>query len=185
MPKLYTGAGDAGETSLPGGEKVRKDHPRVDAFGTVDELNSAIAVARSFVEDEEVSLLLGTVQNRLFNLAAELAAAGGKAATIPGRIRAEDVLWLEAKIDFYDSQLPALRDFIIPGSTRAASLLHLARAICRRAERAVAALGVEPESGTQLTAYLNRLSDLLFVLARYANLRSQRSDEPWVKEGHG
>lgn len=185
MPKLYTGSGDTGETSLFGGGTVRKNHPRVEAFGVVDELNSAIGVARSFLEDQELSLLLATVQNRLFNLSAELATEVevGKAPALPGRITAEDVSWLQSKIDSFDAQLPPLKEFIIPGGTRAASLIHLARAICRRAERAVVALGTEPDSEAQLVPFLNRLSDLLFALARYVNFRSQATEERWVKEG--
>ncbi|OPX22672.1 MAG: ATP:cob(I)alamin adenosyltransferase [Planctomycetales bacterium 4484_113] len=182
MPKLYTGAGDRGETSLFGGGTVDKTDPRVEAFGVVDELNSAIGVARSFIEDEESSLLLSTVQNRLFNLGAELATESEKASALPARISAEDVSWIEAKIDSFGSQLPPLKGFIIPGGTRASSLVQLARAICRRAERAVVALKPEVRSSEQLVPYLNRLSDLLFVLARYINFRARQSDERWLKD---
>jgi cob(I)alamin adenosyltransferase len=182
---LYTRSGDAGTTALFGGGRVPKDSPRVEAYGCVDELNSAIGVAASFVQEEELSALLAGIQNELFNVGSELASetSAGKAAEA-GRLFTEEeekIAALERLIDDYDARLAPLRTFILPSGGQAGAMLHLCRTVCRRAERAVVTLGrAEPVNPAVLT-YLNRLSDLLFALARYANKAEGREETPWRK----
>ena len=182
---LYTRSGDAGTTALFGGGRVPKDSPRVEAYGCVDELNSALGVAISFIEDEALAGVLAGIQNELFNIGSELAseAGGGKAAEA-GRMftdESEKIAALEALIDEYDARVEPLRTFILPSGGHAGALLHLCRTVCRRAERAAVTLArVEPVNPAVLT-YLNRLSDLLFVIARYANKAEGREETPWQK----
>jgi cob(I)alamin adenosyltransferase len=182
---LYTRSGDAGTTALFGGGRVPKDSPRVEAYGCVDELNSAIGVAASFVEEEALAAVLATIQNELFNIGSELAseAAAGKASEA-GRMftdEATKIAALEALIDDYDARLDPLRTFILPSGGHAGAMLHLCRTVCRRAERAAVTLArLEPVNPAVLT-YLNRLSDLLFALARYANRAEGREETPWRK----
>ena len=176
--KIYTKTGDGGETGLFGGPRVRKSDHRVEAYGDVDELNAAIGAARAIVEDPELDAELGRVQAELFCVGAELATPRDARArsALPG----VDPGWiarLERAMDAWEPELPALRHFVIPGGTRTAASLHLARTICRRAERRVVALAAETELDPASLAYLNRLSDFLFVAARLANRRA-RHDEP-------
>jgi cob(I)alamin adenosyltransferase len=181
--KIYTKTGDSGETGLFRGPRVRKDATRIEAFGAVDELNAALGVVRTEPLPEEVDALLGKIQHHLFDLGAELAtpdaAAQGMAMISDAHIQT-----LEAAIDRHEATLPPLTVFILPGGTRAAADLHLARTICRRAERRVVTLtGTEHgEISASLVVYLNRLSDLLFVLARAANAAAGRADVSWNKE---
>ncbi|MCL8207710.1 MAG: cob(I)yrinic acid a,c-diamide adenosyltransferase [Actinomycetia bacterium] len=176
--KIYTRTGDRGQTSLwgvAGDRRVSKHDRRVEAYGTVDEANAALGVARAELGGGELADDLAWVQHRLFALGADLATVN------PARqhhIRAEDVQHLEARIDAYEAQLPRLRQFILPGGTRAAALLHLARTIVRRAERRVVALYEHEPGPPELLEFLNRLSDLLFVMTRAANQAAGRSDEP-------
>jgi cob(I)alamin adenosyltransferase len=182
--KIYTKTGDAGETGLWGGLRVAKDAARVQAYGTVDECNAAIGVARAASLDSGLDAILAHIQDQLFVVGADLATPG-EAATIP-RISAEEIGFLEQTIDALEEQLPALKQFILPGGAPAAAQLHLARTICRRAERWVVGLAREEQIGPQLGVYLNRLSDCLFVLARAANARAGLPDVPWRKpEGKG
>jgi cob(I)alamin adenosyltransferase len=167
--RIYTRGGDRGETSLIGGRRVRKNAPRVEACGTVDELNAAIGWARSKGQPPDVDAVLAGVQRDLFDLGADLATPSGG-----GRIGPRHVARLEAAIDGFDARLPPLRNFILPGGARPAAALHLARTICRRAERRIVRLGDE-----RAIAYVNRLSDLLFVLARCANHAAGLPDVPW------
>jgi len=180
MTKIYTKTGDDGDTGLLGGSRVRKDHPRIEAYGTVDELNAVLGVVRTQQHAAELDALLAAIQNQLFDLGAELAAPEpaqfGITGVGPGQIAA-----LEAAIDRHESDLEPLRQFILPGGTPAAANLHLARTVCRRAERLLLGLSaVEPISPHPLV-YLNRLSDLLFVLARWTNRRADVADVPWSK----
>ncbi len=163
--KIYTKTGDQGDTLLFGGQRVRKDHPRIEAYGTVDELNSILGLARCEPLPTEIDELVARIQNELFALGAELAtpdpAARGTALIGPGHAAV-----LEQAIDCYEARLAPLKQFVLPAGTRAAALLHLARTICRRAERrliSLCAATAEPIGG-ELIVYLNRLSDLLFVL---------------------
>lgn len=172
---LYTRAGDGGETSLFGGQRVPKDHPRVAAYGALDELNSCLGVAIAFLRQRRVAALLREVQSDLFQLGAELASPGSDRFRLP----AQRVGELERLIDRYDARLAPLKSFVLPGGAPAAALLHLARTLCRRAEREAVALSRREEVSPQVLAYLNRLSDLLFVLARYVNRAEGRQETPW------
>ncbi|MGQ9547472.1 MAG: cob(I)yrinic acid a,c-diamide adenosyltransferase [Roseiflexus sp.] len=175
--KIYTRTGDEGETGLWGGLRVPKDAPRVQAYGTVDECNAAIGVARAAGVGAELDAPLARVQNDLFVVGADLATLG-EAASIP-RIDQEAVQALEQAIDALEARLEPLRQFILPGGSLAAAYLHLARTICRRAERWVVALSHSEPVNPQVTVYLNRLSDLLFVAARFANANTGVPDVPW------
>ena len=180
--KIYTKTGDAGETGLFGGPRVAKDAPRIEAYGTVDELNSVLGLARTESLPSSIDALLRAIQNELFALGAELAtpnpSAHGTSLIGPPQIAA-----LEAAIDRFEADLAPLAQFILPGGIKAAAVLHLARTVCRRAERRLVSFvreAEEPVSG-ELVIYLNRLSDLLFVLARSANRTAGVADVPWQK----
>lgn len=188
MTRIYTRTGDAGETGLLGGRRVGKDHPRVEAYGTLDELNSVLGVARAFLKQEKPQLegvdpVLEEFQHDLFALGAEVASpAGGQ--NVP-RCTAEDVQRLERHIDRLDAGLPPLREFILPGGAVGGSLLHLARTVSRRAERRLVTLAKTETLNPELLRYLNRLSDLLFVLARSVNARMSAPETPWQKADGG
>ena len=179
--KIYTKTGDAGETGLWGGLRVAKDSPRVQAYGTVDECNAAIGVARSALRAssgfDSLDSLLAQIQDQLFVVGSDLATPG-EAANIP-RIGPDEIAFLETTIDTLENELEPLRQFILPGGTLAAAQLHLARTVCRRAERWVVGLAREQPIGALVAIYLNRLSDCLFVLARVANARAGVPDVPW------
>jgi cob(I)alamin adenosyltransferase len=177
--KIYTKTGDAGETGLWGGLRVLKDSARVQAYGTVDECNAAIGVARVGGPPAQLDTILAQIQNQLFVVGADLATPGA-AASIP-RIDAGTIAFLETTIDALEAELEPLKQFILPGGTPAAAHLHLARTICRRAERWVVALAREEAVGPHVGIYLNRLSDCLFVLARAANAGAGVADVPWEK----
>ncbi len=179
--KIYTKTGDDGETGLWGGLRVGKDTARVHAYGTVDECNAAIGVARAALgaapELNDLDALLARIQDQLFIVGADLATPGA-AASIP-RIGPGEITFLEQTIDTLEGELEPLRQFILPGGTLAAALLHLARTVCRRAERSVVGLARAEPIGQDVGMYLNRLSDCLFVLARAANARADVPDVPW------
>jgi cob(I)alamin adenosyltransferase len=175
--KIYTRTGDRGVTGLYGGERVAKNDPRVQAYGTIDEANSAIGLARSLLREPDIDETLVEVQNALFDVGADLATpAGARQREQLGVVSAEDVTWLEQVIDRYSLELEPLGSFILPGGDAAAAALHLARSVVRRGEREVTALAEQVEVGEDLRAYLNRLSDLLFTLARVANMRAGVSE---------
>ena len=175
--KIYTKTGDDGETGLWGGLRVAKDTLRVQAYGTVDECNAALGVARADGAVGELDAYLNAIQNQLFVVGADLATPG-TAANIP-RVQEADVRSLEDAIDTLETHLPALTQFILPGGTLLAAHLHLARTICRRAERAVVTLAREEACSPVIGVYLNRLSDFLFVAARAANHSAGVADVPW------
>ncbi len=182
--KLYTRGGDLGETSLFGGSRVRKDDPRIWAYGEVDELNSALGVAVAELPDEDTRARLRSVQSELFDVCAELAtpdldANANRRSSIP-RVGQPEVDALERWIDELEGEVAPLTSFILPGGSRAAAMLHLARTICRRAERRVVAFGAEVPLSPILVRYLNRLSDLLFALARAVNARAGVPEPTWV-----
>jgi cob(I)alamin adenosyltransferase len=179
--KIYTRRGDDGTTGLLGGDRLRKDALRIEAYGTVDELNAAVGVARAALSDREVDAALARIQEELFVLGAELATAPGVQA--PEELGADRVARLESEIDRWHEELEPLRNFILPGGTAAAAALHQARTVCRRAERAVVRLGEREPVRKEALAYLNRLSDHLFVAARVANHRAGRPDVPWRPRG--
>jgi cob(I)alamin adenosyltransferase len=178
--KIYTKTGDAGETSLFDQTRVSKADPRVDAYGEVDELNACLGLARAAGVDADVAASIDAIQKQLFALGARLADPSAKIAARVAKaaITEADVAALEQTIDRLETELPPLRRFILPGGAPAGAQLHLARTVCRRAERRVIALGpaeVEPI----LVVYLNRLSDLLFVMARAVNHRAAVPEIEW------
>ena len=181
LSRIYTKSGDTGQTGLGDGTRVPKDHPRVTAYGEVDELNAALGLVVSACPDgPEVELLRG-VQNDLFDLGADLCVPLA-ADEPPGRalrVSPEQVARLEQAIDRLNERLRPLPSFVLPGGRPAAAYLHLARTVCRRAERAVVTLLRHEPLNPQVLIYLNRLSDLLFVLARVAN-DDGRADRLWV-----
>ncbi len=183
--KIYTKTGDKGETGLPGGGRVPKDAAVTEVCGTIDELNTALGLARAALAPEDVDCLLDRIQSQLFDLGAEVARLGAETNSgdpeywVP-RIDAGDVRALEEAIDRFDTELPPLRNFILPGGTSAAAALHFARAVCRRAERLLVGLMREsPRLSRETLVYLNRLSDLLFVLARLVNVRAGQPETIW------
>ncbi len=173
--KIYTKTGDRGETSLHGGERVPKDTLRIEAYGTVDELNSLLGVCRSMNQSADVDTILEEIQNDLFTLGADLATPAGTVR----RILEEDAVRLEKHIDMIEPRLQPLAAFILPGGNRSAALLHFARTVCRRAERLTVRLTRTEKLGSAPTVYLNRLSDLLFMLARWVNSVSNTPETPW------
>jgi cob(I)alamin adenosyltransferase len=178
--KLYTKTGDDGTTGLFGGGRVKKASLRVEAYGTVDELNAAIGIARATKLEAVTDSVLGHVQTDLFTLGAELACVPGREAKLAMKLLdAADAERLEKAIDEAEVGLPPLRTFVLPGGSAQAAALHLARTICRRAERGVLALDDAP-ARSEVVIYLNRLSDLLFVLARKANAVAGVEDVPWA-----
>lgn len=187
--KIYTKTGDAGATGLIGGVRVSKDHPRIEAYGTVDELNAALGWARSQCDDNESTAamdgLLSRIQNELFAVGAELAATGDE--NCEKWIHQAHIDVLEKSIDEYQSQLQPLSQFILPAGNSATASLHVARGICRRAERRVVTLGSQEDQSvsSDIVVYLNRLGDLLFVLARAATSAAGLEDVPWKKPEPG
>ncbi len=170
LDRIYTGGGDKGETSLGGGARVPKDAPRVSAMGDVDEANAAIGLARVALEDGgEIGAMLARIQNDLFDLGADLARPGSGADDARLRIAKSQVARLEGEIDAVNRGLAPLDSFVLPGGSDAAAKLHMARTVVRRAERTVVALAAAEAVNPQALIYLNRLSDLLFVIARAAN----------------
>lgn len=184
--KIYTKTGDEGSTALYGGERVSKDDLRVSAYGSVDEANAAIGIARAQLEDLETDDNLEKIQNALFDLGADLATP----AESPYRknllpISEDDVAELERLIDYYQEDMQALKTFILPGGHPSAAALHLARTITRRAERDVVSLASKETLNPQALIYLNRLSDLLFVMARVVNMQHGVSEVRWQVKGRG
>jgi cob(I)alamin adenosyltransferase len=178
--KTYTKTGDRGETSLLGGTRVAKDHLRVAAYGDVDETNAAIGAVRA-VAEERLDRVLATIQKDLFAIGAQLAdpthrvtSRRAKAAVTAGQVRR-----LERLIDAREARLSPLRSFVLPGGTPAAALLHQARTVCRRAERSVVSLARAADIDPRIVVYLNRLSDALFVLARFENHRGGVGEDRW------
>lgn len=178
--KIYTKGGDHGTTGLLGPGRVPKDDARLDAYGTLDELNAVIGVVRALGVDAEADAILGRLQGDLFDTGASLADPNPE-GRFHGKVGADRIEALEVEIDAMVADLPPLTCFILPGGTPAAAQLHLARTVCRRAERAVVHLGRQPGQfvAPLLVPYLNRLSDHLFVLARAVNHRAGVSDVPW------
>jgi len=184
--KIYTRTGDKGDTGLFGGERVSKASARVEAYGDVDELNSVLGVARlhrfGSGEDDDFDRLVASIQSRLFDVGAELSNAKGKDLGIP-LVGDADVEEMERAIDRAEEEVPPLKVFVVPCGVPLAAHLHVARTVCRRAERRVVALASETTVRPELVRYLNRLSDLLFTLARLANQRAGKGDVPWVGRG--
>ena len=177
LTKIYTRTGDKGQTGLADGTRVSKDSLRVEVIGEVDELNSHIGVVMSHPVPEPVAACLEGIQHDLFHIGGELATPGRESVT------AEDVSALEKILDGFNSKLPPLKEFVLPGGGPAASACHVARAVCRRAERRLVTLAREQFVNTELLRYVNRLSDLLFVLARVLVWQEGGADVLWDSEG--
>jgi cob(I)alamin adenosyltransferase len=178
--KIYTKTGDDGTTGLFGGGRVKKASMRVDAYGTVDELNATIGLARASKLDADSEAILAQAQVDLFTLGAELACVPGKESKLNMKLVDEaDAERLEKAIDQAEAHCTPLKYFVLPGGSAQAAALHLARTVCRRAERAVLAIDDAP-ARAEVVVYLNRLSDLLFVLARRANVEANVPDVPWI-----
>ena len=179
MVKIYTKTGDSGETSLFGGRRVKKSDPRIEAIGSVDEINATLGVCAAETKNPEIKQVVLSIQNKLFEIGAELAnpeKVGEKFAQF--NLTESDVKQLEATIDKYEQLLPSLNQFILPGGSREAAYFHLARSVTRRTERYVTQL---EKINPTIQKYLNRLSDLFFVLARVENQSNQTPDQPWQK----
>jgi cob(I)alamin adenosyltransferase len=179
LTRIYTRQGDAGQTHLGDMSRTSKASTRVNAFGDVDETNSAIGVALTHPLPADMAVKLTRIQNDLFDLGADLCVPdGGEGERL--RIIAQQVTQLEEWCDEYNDTLPDLTSFVLPGGTAGAAALHVARTVCRRAERSVVALATDGEANPQALAYLNRLSDLLFILARAANAQAGVGAVMWV-----
>ena len=180
LTKIYTRGGDTGETSLGDGSRVSKLDGRIEAFGAVDELNAALGLVLAGDLPDELRGVIARVQNELFDVGADLSVPAG----VDGRLRVEQSMVdrLEQDCDRFNAELPELRSFVLPGGTEAAARLHVARTLCRRAERDVLRAAAKHDLGPLVTVYLNRLSDLLFVLARAENALAGQ-DEPLWKPG--
>lgn len=183
--KIYTKTGDKGTTSLIGGTKVSKSHHRIEAYGTVDELNSYVGLCRDLLADAQCRNMLKEIQDRLFTIGSSLACDPEKEPKmqIPD-LKEEDVEWLEKEIDRMNETLPTMKNFILPGGHATVSHIHIGRCICRRAERICVRLqsANEPIEAVVMK-YLNRLSDYLFVLARYTAHQLQAEEIPWKPRG--
>jgi cob(I)alamin adenosyltransferase len=179
LTRIYTRAGDAGETSLGDGTRVPKSDPRIEAYGTVDELNSFVGVALSSGLPDEFRPWLERIQNELFDLGADLSVPLENTKRERLRVSSEQVGALEELCDRANAGLPPLRSFVLPGGTEAAAHVHVARAVCRRAERRVSSLAEKHSVNPAALAYLNRLSDLLFILARAANAAAGKDEPLW------
>ena len=179
MARIYTRTGDKGETGLVGGARISKDSLRVQAYGNVDELNSVLGEVRAFVNDKELDKLLAELQADLFVVGADLASIPGTEQRSIPRIFAEKITAMEKTIDRFEAELSPLKAFILPGGGVTGSMLHNARTVARRAERHIVALGQVERINDQLIPYMNRLSDLLFVMARVANRRENKPENEW------
>ena len=177
--KTYTKTGDSGDTSLFGGKRVQKSTLRIDTYGTVDELNALLGVVRALHPHADIEELLEQIQNQLFVLGADLATPYDSAPATIRRMQQTEIQFLEETIDRLDTQLQPLKSFILPGGSLVSAQLHVARTVCRRAERLVDALGRKEEIGKLPLIYLNRLADLLFVTARYVNTLAGIEETKW------
>ncbi len=179
---IYTRTGDKGMTSLVGGDRVPKTHVRLEAYGTVDELNSQLGLLQTYLSEEEDRKLIFRVQNKLFSvgsyLATDLTTTELRAASY---ISEEDIACLERAIDAIDYELPQLKAFVLPGGSRGASVCHVCRTVCRRAERRILALAETCEIDPHVTSFINRLSDYLFILARRLNHLTETDEILWDK----
>jgi cob(I)alamin adenosyltransferase len=177
--KIYTKTGDAGETSLIGGVRVSKSHIRIESYGTIDELNSYLGLIKDQIETKELSEIIYEIQDRLFTIGSVLASDPEKSNMKIPDLHQEDVIVLENAIDKMNEVLPELKSFVLPGGNVLASHCHVARCICRRAERLVVLLAQNAPVPELIVSYLNRLSDYLFVLARYIVFNNNGIEVPW------
>lgn len=177
--KIYTKTGDTGETSLIGGTRVPKYHLRIESYGTIDELNSYLGLLKDNLNNEDIEDIIYEIQDRLFTIGSNLASDPGKSKMTVPDIRESDIELLETQIDEMNEVLPELKNFVLPGGNNTASICHVARCVCRRAERLVVHLQTESEVNPLITKYLNRLSDYLFVLSRYIVYKHGGKETVW------
>lgn len=177
--KIYTRKGDDGKTALIGGDRVSKHHIRVESYGTVDELNSHLGLIRSQEKDAQVVHAIAQIQDRLFTLGSYLASAPGSRMVLP-ELYDTDVSFLEEEIDRMTASLPELRNFVLPGATPNGAQAHVARCVCRRAERLVVLVSDNEELDALVVVYLNRLSDYLFTLARFLDQLHGGQEIAWI-----
>ncbi|MCB1213971.1 MAG: cob(I)yrinic acid a,c-diamide adenosyltransferase [Deltaproteobacteria bacterium] len=177
--KIYTKTGDQGKTGLFGGDRVAKDHPRIEAYGSLDEVNSLMGVVLSLEPPQKINEALLRVQQELFVLGSELATPHPSTQMAASFIQETQVKTLEKEIDSWEKDLKPLKQFILPGGTPAAAYLHLARTVCRRAERLVVALAEKENIRSEVLEYLNRLGDWLFVAGRWTNQALGSKESPW------
>ena len=182
--KIYTKTGDGGKTSLYGGQIVWKNAIRVETYGTVDECNAVLGVALTQIGDAEIQTVLTRIQGELFEVGADLATPTERGETVP-RVRSEETARLESEIDRFEEELTPLRHFILPGGSAGGATLHQARTVCRRAERCLVTLGEAETINPEVSRYLNRLSDHLFVLARLVNARAGTPETIWERPERG
>lgn len=181
--KIYTKTGDDGTTGLVGGSRVKKNSIRLEAYGTVDELNSALGLLRSYDIQSDISKILVKIQNKLFNIGSRLASdEKGEELTAPLAITEQDILFLETSIDQLEQGLPELTHFILPGGEITSAQCHVARTICRRAERRILDFAEHEKVQIELIVYINRLSDFLFVLGRKLAFDNQSEEIGWKKD---
>tara|TARA_B100000586_G_scaffold263240_1_gene232398 strand:- start:1614 stop:2219 length:606 start_codon:yes stop_codon:yes gene_type:complete len=185
--KVYTRTGDEGDTGLVGGRRVAKEHPRIEAYGTVDELNSVIGLCRSFLAQkkrskhrDKLDLILESTQQRLFDIGSELATLPGDEYEGQVKVPTEDTHWMEEVIDLMNDDLDPLKSFILPGGTPLNAFLHQARTVCRRTERSVLRLHRDEEVSSEIRTFLNRLSDFLFVCGRWVTVTLGEEEVLWV-----
>lgn len=176
MVRIYTRAGDEGETGLFTGERVSKDEARLEALGSIDEVVAALGMAKAEINNAELHCRLSAMQSDLYLLLADIASTAQRGSRVETRLPEDVIQILESYIDHYDSELPQLRDFVMPGDSRASATLHFARTVCRRAERRVVTIARAYPLAARIPGYLNRMSDLLFVLARWVDHRSGGAD---------
>lgn len=177
--KIYTKSGDSGETGLFGGQRVPKYDPRIEAYGTVDEANAVLGLAAARCQDLELRALIERVQAELFGVGADLATPADADSGYVMRVGQANIERLEAEIDVWEESLPPLKNFILPGGSEVGAILHIARTVCRRSERAVVELSEQATINPNIQRYLNRLSDWLFVLARLVNQRRGVTETSW------
>ena len=185
--KVYTRTGDEGETGLVGGRRIAKEHLRIEAYGTVDELNSVIGLSRSFLAQKEDSLhrdkldlILEAVQQRLFDIGSELATLPGDEYEGQVKVKEADTQWMEEVIDLMNEDLEPLKSFILPGGTPLNAFLHQSRTVCRRAERAILRLHRGETVSASIRTFINRLSDFLFVCGRWVAVKLNEEEVLWV-----
>jgi cob(I)alamin adenosyltransferase len=178
--KIYTKKGDRGETSLLGGSKVSKSHLRIECYGTVDELNSNVGLLRSFWENDLDNIFLESIQNQLFNLGSLLALGESKKSISLPQIEGKQISEIEVQIDLLEAKLQPLKTFVLPYGSTPSAQAHVCRCVCRRAERLCVSLNEMEEIDQMLIAYLNRLSDYFFVLARKILADENIADKPWA-----
>ena len=185
--KVYTRTGDEGETGLVGGRRIAKEHLRIEAYGTVDELNSVIGLSRSFLSQKEDSLhrdkldlILEAVQQRLFDIGSELATLPGDEYEGQVKVKEADTQWMEEVIDLMNEDLEPLKSFILPGGTPLNAFLHQSRTVCRRAERAILRLHRGETVSASIRTFINRLSDFLFVCGRWVAVKLNEEEVLWV-----